>query len=44
MHDCNVAADAVQNLSSWIESRLIGRDLLIERLLTGLLTGGHVLD
>ncbi|MEO0624621.1 MAG: AAA family ATPase [Pseudomonadota bacterium] len=34
---------AIAGLGGWIESRLIGRSPLVERLLIGLLTGGHVL-
>ena len=37
------AAAAITGLSQWIESRLIGRHPLVERLMIGLLTGGHVL-
>ena len=37
------ATEAISGLRDWIESRLIGRSPLVERLLIGLLTGGHVL-
>ena len=37
------ATAAISELAEWIESRLIGRSPLVERLLIGLLTGGHVL-
>ncbi|MEO1492190.1 MAG: MoxR family ATPase [Pseudomonadota bacterium] len=33
----------MRSLGDWIEGRLIGRAALVERLLIGLLTGGHVL-
>lgn len=35
--------EQIQALQGWLESGLIGSDVLIERLLIGLLTGGHVL-
>ncbi|MEM8841496.1 MAG: AAA family ATPase [Pseudomonadota bacterium] len=43
MHDIATANSAVLGLRDWIESRLIGRTPLVERLLIALLTGGHVL-
>ena len=43
MHGAGIAAEAVVGLSGWIESRLIGRTPLVERMMIGLLTGGHVL-
>ncbi len=43
MHDTARATEAMSQLRGWIESRLIGRTPLVERLLIGLCTGGHVL-
>jgi|GEM_PF-5033093 len=43
VHDTNPPATAIRTLGDWIEGRLIGRSTLVERLLIGLLTGGHVL-
>ncbi len=43
MHDTSPPQAAIRTLGDWIGGRLIGRDALVERLLIGLLTGGHVL-
>jgi MoxR-like ATPase len=43
VHDTNLPQAAIRTLGDWIEGRLIGRSALVERLLIGLLTGGHVL-
>lgn len=43
MRDDTAPETALIDLSDWIASRLIGRSDLVERLLIGLLTGGHVL-
>ena len=43
MHGAGTAVEAVTALSDWIESRLIGRTPLVERMMIALLAGGHVL-
>ncbi|MEL7470296.1 MAG: AAA family ATPase [Pseudomonadota bacterium] len=39
----STAAAAISGLSDWISGRLIGRGVLVERMMIALLTGGHVL-
>ncbi|MEY4195696.1 MAG: hypothetical protein RLZZ226_2064 [Pseudomonadota bacterium] len=41
--DLTDAQQSFQTLKAWMESRIIGQDVLIERMLTALLADGHLL-
>ena len=41
--DLTDAQQSFQTLKAWMESRIIGQDILIERMLTALLADGHLL-
>jgi MoxR-like ATPase len=42
-HEAQASRDMARRLTRELHKRVVGQDLLIERLLVGLLTGGHVL-
>jgi len=41
--DARPASELVQRITAEVHKRIVGQDTMIERLLVGLLTGGHVL-